>query len=126
MWPAWALTLIALAPRLAHADDLGAIAGFGVLILGGIVVLGATVVFAALAVARRRVSKSGGPRRVLVPLTRLLATAWYIAAIVPIGLSLRGHDTGWIVLFCLGGGAPAHIAALVAILRTRAATATAA
>jgi hypothetical protein len=120
---AGALALAAVtAPRWSRADDLGMIGGLGILYLGGAIIIAATLVFVVLAVVLGRMRRS--PRGLarwgpLVIGVRVLAALWYAATLVPIGMSLRGHDTGSIVLLCVVGGAPAHIAAFVALWKTR-------
>ncbi len=124
----WAAVLgVGLAPRPVLADNLGAIGqALGLLVFAGLFVVGHLILFTVLAVWLRRADRRPGPRtgRILVPLTRILAAAWGVLSLSPIVYNLTtatplGHDLGWVVLLCLGGGAPAHAAAIVALVFAR-------
>lgn len=114
--------VVFLVPRVCLADNLGALGtAFAVLIIGALVVLAATVTFIVLAVVVRRAIKRRAWRgaRALVIGTRVAVAIWFVVSIAPVVYSLATagtHDLGWVALFCLLGGAPAHIAALAALV----------
>ena len=126
--PAVAALIAALAvlvPLPCLADNLGAIGmGAAILLLTALLVLSVMIVFIVLAVVlyvRARAGKARGAG-VLVIVTRLLAILWYLAALAPIVFNLAvagGHDVDWTVMFCLVGGAPAHVASIIALVMAR-------
>jgi hypothetical protein len=106
--------------RPCFADNLGAI-GEGQAIIAGLILIGAaTVVFMLLALLLWRPRAGvGRVRRVAAFATMALAALWYAASLSLIALGLGSREPGAIALFCLVGGAPAHLAALAALLRGR-------
>lgn len=111
-----------LVPRLCFADNLGSIGkGLGILVLGALLSLGVMVVFIVLALvlrSRAKARKRGGAKALVIA-TRALAVLWYLLVLSPIIdnlVTVHGHDVGWLVLFCVVLGAPAHIPSIVALV----------
>jgi hypothetical protein len=106
--------------RPCFADSLGT-SGEAQAILAGLILMGAaTVVFVLLALLLWRPRAGvGRVRRVVAFATMALAALWYAASLSLIVLGLGSREPGTIALYCLVGGAPAHLAALAALLRGR-------